>query len=381
MQNGVHHPFPSVLPDDQMSIAASEGVFSPSGDDDSAALPPSGVVALSEPDPEMTAMLSRAAENVGLVWNPPPRSDPSRLDEWFLGGGRAENAPCPRTRCHSSWRCMRSSQGRGIHLSLPKNKSCSSPPPPPPTTLDSGVAVGYAGIPSVERSVAMQLCPTAATTLRGDACPPPPPPPPIWDRFSTGSMAESRGGRGNAVHTGFILHRPAAEPSAREQIPRSFGQECPWSRYPGMLWYSRMPRQLAGEPRKMGTQYQGYRRVPSCIRISIVNKLAIVAYILQQGGLWFRRMSQLACHLLLWSQKHLRSLHAILHAIHAKTGLCAEVEPVCRIVFLSPWEHPEMFDQSLCCQSSWSFSLWKPYSWLHWPQSIVWGSFSYTRSG
>ncbi len=54
-------------PDDQMSIAASEGELSLSGDDDPAALPPSGVVALSEPDPEMTAMLSRAAENVGLV--------------------------------------------------------------------------------------------------------------------------------------------------------------------------------------------------------------------------------------------------------------------------------------------------------------------------
>ncbi len=56
-----------------MSIAASEGEPSLSGDDDSAALPPSGVVALSE--------------NVGLVWNPPPRPDPSRLDKWFLGGG------------------------------------------------------------------------------------------------------------------------------------------------------------------------------------------------------------------------------------------------------------------------------------------------------
>ncbi len=76
-------------PDDLMSIAASEGEPSLSGDDDSAALPPSGVVALSEPDPEMTAILSRATENVGLVWNPPPRPDPSRLDEWFLGGGRA----------------------------------------------------------------------------------------------------------------------------------------------------------------------------------------------------------------------------------------------------------------------------------------------------
>ncbi len=74
-------------PDDQMSVAASEGEPSLSGDDDSAALPPSGVVALFEPDPEMTAMLSRAAENVGLMWNPPPRPDPSRLAEWFLGGG------------------------------------------------------------------------------------------------------------------------------------------------------------------------------------------------------------------------------------------------------------------------------------------------------
>ncbi len=29
-----------------------------------------------------------------------------------------------------------------------------------------------------------------------------------------------------------------------------------------------------------------------------------------------------------------------------KTGLCAEVEPVRRMVFLSPWGPPEMFDQS-----------------------------------
>ncbi len=71
-------------PDDQMSIAASEGSLS-SGDDTSAALPLSGVVALSESDPEMTAMLSRAAENVWLVWNSPPLPNPLRLNEWFLG--------------------------------------------------------------------------------------------------------------------------------------------------------------------------------------------------------------------------------------------------------------------------------------------------------
>ncbi len=112
-------------PDDQMSVAASEGEPSLSGDDDSAALPPSGVVALSEPDPEMTAMLSRAAENVGLVWNPPPRPDPSRLDEWFLGGGRAP------LRCHSFRKCMRSLQGHGRHLLLPEINLVAPPPSPP----------------------------------------------------------------------------------------------------------------------------------------------------------------------------------------------------------------------------------------------------------
>ncbi len=85
------------------------------------------------------------------------------------------------------------------------------------------------------------------------------------------SFLESRGGRGNAALTGFRLHRPAARPSGRGQIPRSFGQECPWSRYPGMLWYSQMPRPQAGEPRTTATQYQEFGRVPNCIGISIAS--------------------------------------------------------------------------------------------------------------
>ncbi len=92
-------------PDDRMSIAASEGSLSLSlsGDDDSAALPASGVVALSEPDPEMTAMLSRAAENVGLVWNPQPHPESSRLlsSSGFLGGGHAGSQPPPTLLYHS----------------------------------------------------------------------------------------------------------------------------------------------------------------------------------------------------------------------------------------------------------------------------------------
>ncbi len=119
-------------PDDQMSVAASEGEPSLSGDDDSAALPPSGVVALSEPDPEMTVMLSRAAENVGLMWNPPPRPDPSRLDEWFLGGGsRWFSAALAPLRCHSFRKCMRSLQGHGRHLLLPEINLVAPPPSPP----------------------------------------------------------------------------------------------------------------------------------------------------------------------------------------------------------------------------------------------------------
>ncbi len=55
--------------DDMMPIAASKDELG-SGDDDSAAL---------------TAMLSRAAESVGLHWRSPPSPECSRLDDWFLG--------------------------------------------------------------------------------------------------------------------------------------------------------------------------------------------------------------------------------------------------------------------------------------------------------
>ncbi len=93
--------------DDRMSIAASEGESDFSGDDVSAQLPPSGTVAVPDTDPEMMAMLSRAANRVGLVWNPPPCPEPSRLDDWF-------------PRFLSSRKCMKRSLVRGRHLLLPK---------------------------------------------------------------------------------------------------------------------------------------------------------------------------------------------------------------------------------------------------------------------
>ncbi len=107
LQSGVLHPFPSVLPLTTRCRSLHRRALSLSGDDDSAALPPLGVVALSEPDPEMTAMLSRAARlssvGVALV-----------LSALFL--------------CHSSRKCMRSLQDRGRHLSLPETNLVAPAP-------------------------------------------------------------------------------------------------------------------------------------------------------------------------------------------------------------------------------------------------------------
>ncbi len=67
-----------------MSIAALEGESEFSGEEDSAALPHSRMLAMPESDLEMTAVLFRAAERQGLKWKPPPCPEPSRLEDWFL---------------------------------------------------------------------------------------------------------------------------------------------------------------------------------------------------------------------------------------------------------------------------------------------------------
>jgi hypothetical protein len=77
-----------------MSIAASGDGLSSSEDEGSAGLPPSGVVATAEPDPELTAMLARAAVSIGLEVNRPPSPEPSRLDDWYLGA-RLTTSLCP----------------------------------------------------------------------------------------------------------------------------------------------------------------------------------------------------------------------------------------------------------------------------------------------
>ncbi len=115
--------------DDRMSIAASEGESDFAGDDMSAQLPPSGTVAVPDTDPEMMAMLSRAANRVGLVWNPPLCPEPQG---WTIGfSGWHELVLSHPPRFLSSRICMKSSLVRGRHLLLPETAPVGPPPSPP----------------------------------------------------------------------------------------------------------------------------------------------------------------------------------------------------------------------------------------------------------
>ncbi len=112
-------------------------------------------------DPELTAMLARAAVSIGLEVNRPPSPEPSRLDDWFLGAGRGSQprpAPMPffpevHEELTKSWMAPFTARSPSSASSIL-------------TTLDSRVARGYAGIPQVEREIAVHLCPRNAATWR-----------------------------------------------------------------------------------------------------------------------------------------------------------------------------------------------------------------------
>ncbi len=117
---------------------------------------------MPESDPELTAMLSRAAESIGLHWRPPPSPERSRLDGWFLGAQAERRQPPPvpffpevHEEVTRSWRAPFSARNRPSASSVL-------------TTLDGGAAQGYVEIPPVERAIAMQLCPQGAAAWRGN---------------------------------------------------------------------------------------------------------------------------------------------------------------------------------------------------------------------
>ncbi len=164
-------PNPQLLPgslffslftiEDQMLIAASGDRQSSSEDEDSAGLLLSGVAAATESDPELTAVLSRAAASIGLEACTPPSSEPSRQDDWFIGTGRGSRprpAPVPfYPEVHEELMSLWTAPFLA--------GSCSSVSPIL-TTLYGGVARGYVDIPQVESAVAVHLCPQNAATCR-----------------------------------------------------------------------------------------------------------------------------------------------------------------------------------------------------------------------
>ncbi len=173
--------------DDGILITASGDEIG-SGEDDSAALPPSGRVALPESDPELTAMLSRAAESIGLHYRPPPSPERSRLDDWFLGAQAERRQPPPvpffpevHEEVTRSWKAPFSARNRPSASSVL-------------TTLDGGVAQGYVEVPPVERAIAMQLCPQGAAAWRGN-----PRLPSRACKFSSALMAKAYGAAGQAA--------------------------------------------------------------------------------------------------------------------------------------------------------------------------------------
>ncbi len=83
-------------------------------------------------------------------------------------------------------------------------------------------------------------------------------------------------------------------------------------------------------------------RLKRCLRGEHVlvrtDSTATVAYINRQGGLRSRRMSQFACHLLLWSRKHLRSLRTI----HIPGLLNRTADELSRAALPGQWRlHPQ----------------------------------------
>ncbi len=146
---------------DKMPITASEDELG-SGDDDSAVLPPSGRVALPESDPRLTAMLSLAAESVGLHWRSPPSPECLRLNDWFLGA-KANFRQSPQVlffpevyvEVTSSWRAPFSARNRASASSIL-------------TALDGRAAKWYVEIPSAECSIAVQFFPWGAASWQGN---------------------------------------------------------------------------------------------------------------------------------------------------------------------------------------------------------------------
>ncbi|ROJ25262.1 hypothetical protein DPX16_20075 [Anabarilius grahami] len=148
------------LPNDSVSLAASEPEHWVGESDDPAPLP------LLEPidhgagmDAELFRVLSKAVEELDLEWAPLEGPSRSRLDEWFLPGRR--QAPRQRSapffpevheELAKSWRAPYSARLHTSHRSAL-------------TSVDGSEEKGYEHLPPLDEAVAAHLCPPAAGEL------------------------------------------------------------------------------------------------------------------------------------------------------------------------------------------------------------------------
>ncbi len=208
------------LSEDRMSIAASGDGLTSSEDEGAAGLPPSGVVATAAPDPELTAMLARAAVNIRLNVNRPPSPEPSWLDDWFPGAGRDSQ---PR-----SWRCMRSWQSRGWPLSRPKAARLS-----PLSSL-----LSTAGLPGGMRAFPRRREPSQCTCAHEA-----PPLVPTWGwcrSYAWPVPFGTQGVRRGCLRTRHLLYHPVLLPfTAPPQVSRLRR----WSRLHS-VWSAELPEFL-----------------------------------------------------------------------------------------------------------------------------------------
>ncbi|KAL0170996.1 hypothetical protein M9458_035592, partial [Cirrhinus mrigala] len=101
-------------------------------------------------------------QEIGLEWVPPPRPEPSRLNDCFLGNShdsRPRSSPVPffpevHEELTKSWKAPLSARARYTNSSSL-------------TTLEGGPMREYTEVPQVERVVAMHLCPQNAASWRG----------------------------------------------------------------------------------------------------------------------------------------------------------------------------------------------------------------------
>ncbi len=118
---------------------------------------------MPESDLEVTAMLSRATERVGLEWRKPPCPEPSRLDDWFLGVACAgSQRPAPGASLPDVNEGL---TGRGRHLFTARNQPANSSSL---TTL-GGAARGYGGPPRWSGQLRCK-CVLTVSTRQGKPC-------------------------------------------------------------------------------------------------------------------------------------------------------------------------------------------------------------------